>query len=114
MLHGIVKELEHWLLVIFGLHLIRQLLLQSLRLLSDLFQLRLQLYILFTKIGDQIVFLLVVDDEVGYFPLILRYKKLLRLNLLPEVIFNGFIGVLVEDELAEYLLILEVLLLVVL
>lgn len=91
-----------------------QLFLQSLCFLGEFFELRLQFNVFVPEVRYDLIFFLVIDDEIRNLPFVFRYKKLLRLNLLSKMIFNSFIGVLVEDELAKNFLVLEVLLLVIL
>ena len=63
---------------------------------------------------NELALLLVIDDQVGDFALVFRNEELLRLDLLTEVIFDGFVRVLVKNQLSEHLFVLEVFLLVVL
>lgn len=114
LLHGVVQELQHWLLVVLVLLLVGQLLFQCLRLLGDLFKLSLELYVLFSELSNKLTLLLVIDDKVGDFALVLWNEELLRLDLLAEVIFHGFVRVLIKNQLTENLFVLEVFLLVVL
>lgn len=114
LLHGVVQELQHWLLVVLVLLLVGQLLFQCLRLLGDLFKLSLELYVLFSELSNKLTLLLVIDDKVGDFALVLWNEELLGLDLLAEVIFHGFVRVLIKNQLTENLFVLEVFLLVVL
>lgn len=84
------------------------------RLLGDLFKLSLELYVLFSELSNKLTLLLVIDDKVGDFALVLWNEELLRLDLLAEVIFHGFVRVLIKNQLTENLFVLEVFLLVVL
>ena len=77
----------------------RHLLLERLRFFCDLLQLSLELDVLLAELRDKLVLLLVVDDQVGHFPLVLRNEELLRFDLVPQVILDRLVRILVQYEL---------------